>query len=54
MVVARSKIVVNPFHGAKPAGNLSGIKKQFLANLTLRRKPANSRMGTTPDDIAAS
>jgi hypothetical protein len=37
-----SKIVVNPFHGAKPARNLSRIKQQFLANLTLRRKRSNS------------
>ncbi len=53
MVVAMSEIVVNPFHGAKPARNLSRIKKQFLANLTLRRKRSNSCMGMTSGDITA-
>jgi hypothetical protein len=50
MVVAMSEIVVNPFDGAKPARNLSRIKKQFLANLTLRRKhsiPAWVRLQAT-------
>ena len=53
MVVAMSKMVANPFRAAKPARNLSRIKKQFWANLTLRRKRTNSYKATISGDMTA-